>query len=335
MKKLLLILACLLASTSALATSPLYHLPQPLPCQGEAPQRTSWPQGSLLWGTKRLATGEEASSVLLSVDLKGARLGGAVLQDLYLQDGRMVAPSLGARELVGARLQGRASDGQPVEVVVCSAEPSAEDPAMSRYRIEIWNTKSASWENPCVATQRVPEPRVLAVQGVWDERGARREAPGQFTLACENGAIAKCIDWGYKPWASKDGQPLRELHQACTRMARADYCGNGRSHTREGRTLDIYDELTVNTRTREATAGWDPARASFEAAWTAEGAWCLARSRDGRALETILSECPGTFEPASQDLGEGDVCTVRRATASPEAPLLRNHSYAMTSFDPG
>ena len=51
-----------------------------------------------------------------------------------------------------------------------------------------------------------------------------------LTLACEGGAITKCIRWGYQPWAQHSGSSLKELHQACTRMARADYCGTGLGH---------------------------------------------------------------------------------------------------------
>ncbi|HYO52592.1 ADYC domain-containing protein [Archangium sp.] len=327
MKRNLLTLACLLVGAPVLAATPRKET-QPLPCQGQqAPQRNTWPNGTLLWGTARKVAESETSSVLASLDLGRVRLGGTVLKGVRLEEGRLVAPSLAPEGLVGAVLQGTASDGQPVEVALCGGEPAPHDPTMVRYQIEVWNAVSASWENPCIATSRVPSPRALAVWGVWDETGARRDVPGKFTFACENGAIAKCIDWGYKPWAKKDGHSLADLHQACTRMARADYCGDGRSHTREDNPIDMYDSLQVLTRTTEAVAGWEPARASFEAAWTPEGAACLARTRDGRAVETVLAKCPGRFEVGTKDLGGGDRCTVRRKGGGTEAALLRNHSY--------
>jgi hypothetical protein len=264
--------------------------------------------------------------VLTSVDLGRVRLNGTTLKGVRIQDGRLVSPSLSPEGLVGAVLQGTASDGQPVEVALCGTEPSATDPGMSWYRIELWNAESGAWENPCVATNQVPSPRVLAVPGIWDERGARHDVPGKFTFACENGAIAKCVDWGYKPWGKKDGHSLENLHQACTRMARADYCGDGRSHTREETPIDMYDGLEVITRTTETTARWAPERASFEAAWTPDGAWCLARTRDGRAVETVLARCPERFEAGTKDLGGGDRCTVLRKDTRAGAALLRNHS---------
>jgi hypothetical protein len=118
-------------------------------------------------------------------------------------------------------------------------------------------------------------------------------------------------------------------------MARADYCGNGRSHTHEGTVLDMYDRLGVSERTTVAVAGFDPARASFEAAWGPDGATCLARTRDGRALETILQECPNRFRTgAVAELGQGDRCTVQRADVSPGTALLRNLSYPAKGTTP-
>jgi hypothetical protein len=327
----------LLASMSTLASTPHPKQKRPEataaarrrvpPCQGQAPNRFLWPNGTLLWGTTRQDTADETSSVLASIDLGNVQLAGGAVKTVLLEKGRLVVPAPGAESLVGAVLQGRSSDGQPVEVALCGAEPDSRDPAVVRYRIEVWNAESETWKNPCIATHRVPTPRVLAVNGVWDQSGARQEAPGKFTFACENGAIAKCIDWGYKPWEMKNGRSLAEMHQACTRMARADYCGNGRSHTREDTAIDMYDRLGLLTRTTMATAGWDPGQASFEAAWTPDGASCLARTRDGAALETILAECPSRFEPKAEDLGEGDRCTMSHKDGHPEAALLRNHSY--------
>jgi hypothetical protein len=323
MKTPLLILAYALVSTTALAQTGRHAAP----CQEQAPQRMVWPNGSSLWGTTRQVPKLEMSTVLASVDLARARLKGATLNGLRLEQGLLIAPSLGAKPLEGALFQGTSSTGKKVEVALCDAKPSPDDPSMLWYRIEIWNEESATWENPCIATRQVPSPRALAVQGIWDATGAHRDGQGKFTFACQNGAIAKCASWGYKPWASKDGQSLAPLHQACTRMARADYCGDGRSNTRQDSPIDMYDDLRILTRTTEATAGWAPARASFEAAWTTDGAACLSRTRDGQAIEEVLARCPNHFEPVDEGLGDGDRCALRRKGARTEAALLRNLSY--------
>ena len=111
-------------------------------------------------------------------------------------------------------------------------------------------------------------------------------------------------------------------------MARADYCGNGNSHTRDGNPIDVYDGLKVMERATKSSELWNVERGSFEAAWSAEGATCLSHTRDGQAVEAVMAECPDLFQKASKDLGEGDRCTVVRKGMSVEEAPLRNRSYA-------
>jgi len=56
---------------------------------------------------------------------------------------------------------------------------------------------------------------------------------------------------GYKPWKVVNGQSLWAYHQACTRMMRADYCGDGRPHTREGTPIYIDDRLIHNPQEKD------------------------------------------------------------------------------------
>ncbi|MDY7231778.1 ADYC domain-containing protein [Hyalangium rubrum] len=301
-------------------------------CQNHAPTRGSSEQGTLLWGTRQAWRSRQGSetqrSVLVSVDIQASFHPDGKTQSVRLENGRLVAEHDTTRSLLGTVFQGTSSDGKPVEVALCGAEPAPDDPELVWYRIEAWNPVAQEWENPCAATGNLPDPRALAVSGFWDSRGAHHATPGKFTLACEDGAITKCIRWGYKPWASRDGQSLADLHQACTRMARADYCGNGRSHTRQGTTIDMYDAFGMLSPTTEASAAWNPAHASFEAAWAPDGATCMARTRQGEALEKILQECPGRFSTsAAASLGGGDDCAVQRVKESDRTALLRNRSY--------
>jgi hypothetical protein len=279
-------------------------------CQKKTPERGQWPQGPLLWGARlswddTQPVSDTRRSVLVSVDTSSL-----------------------SKANVGSVLRGSSSDGTSVEVSVCQAEPDSDDPELLWYHIEAWNPVAQEWQNPCMPTGGVPHPRAVAVSGVWDSSGAHQQVNGKLTLACENGAITKCIRWGYKPWASRDGQSLAPLHQACTRMARADYCGNGTSHTQQGTTIDMYDSLGLLLPTTKASASWDPARASFEAAWAPDGATCLSRTRDGRALETIQQECPGRFRASAPvELGQGDRCTLQRSGVNPYPALLKNLAY--------
>ncbi len=132
------------------------------------------------------------------------------------------------------------------------------------------------------------------VSGRWDASGAHLADPGLVTYSCSDGVIAKCVDWGYAPWVTG-----AELHAACTRLARADYCGDGVSWTLEGTTLDVYDALGV----RAEPPG---SRLEFEAAWTSRGAACLSRTRyDVRdaAGDAIVPWCRATL-PACSSLDE-------------------------------
>jgi hypothetical protein len=299
-------------------------------CQRLSSERSPVPQGSLLSGMRLKIKGDEQSGLLVSVKLGGLWREGQESGPLRLENGHLTllhppsgsAPSV--RDLVGSVFLGTAGDGKTQDVAICDAEADLTDPTMHWYRIEIWNDKTDEWENPCTPTAKFPVPRALAVAGVWDVSGAHRDAAGKFTLACETGAIAKCANWGYKPWQTRNGQSLQDVHQACTRMARADYCGNGRSHTTENTIIDHYDRTGVNQRQTTVESGWDPAQAEFEAAWTPDGAYCLNRQRHERGVDEILKECPGRFRAEAEDLGTGDHCAVRRVGVKQEAVLLRN-----------
>ncbi|HEY8207944.1 MAG TPA: ADYC domain-containing protein [Myxococcaceae bacterium] len=273
----------------------------------------------MLWGTLGAWTERAAraggGSVLRSVDLDSSP------GRIELEGGRLVGEGV-----VGSVLRGVDGDGQQTEVAICGAEPSREDPRMVWYQIQAWNPVARQWENPCAAAGDVVSPRAMAMAGTWDEAGGHHDEPRRMTFACETGALSKCALWGYAPWASRDGRSLADAHQACTRMVRADYCGNGQSHTSEGTMIDYYDPLGINQRTTVASQGGNPAEASFEAAWTPDGAGCLARTRDGRALESILRECPGRFQPGTADLGNGDRCAVQRPDPGVQAAPLRNWS---------
>ena len=115
--------------------------------------------------------------------------------------------------------------------------------------------------------------RAIPMRGTWSAQGAHNPAASNFSFACNGSTARKCSDWGYKPWASTP------VHQACTRMARADYCGDNRSHTFENTPIDLFDwapnQPTVPPINSPAA---DPAF-SFEAGWRPDGAVCLSKQR--------------------------------------------------------
>jgi hypothetical protein len=103
------------------------------------------------------------------------------------------------------------------------------------------------------------------------------------SFSCTNGAIAKCVAWGYEPWAVG-----ADLHQSCTRMVRADYCGSGVSFTKNGTVIDVFDTRAI----QQPTTG--DASLVFEAAWTTSGAACVNRTRYeafGPSGQLVLPSC--------------------------------------------
>lgn len=110
--------------------------------------------------------------------------------------------------------------------------------------------------------------RAMPIAGAWTEQGTHNTKSANFSFACNGSTAVKCTNWGYKPWVSA------ERHQACTRMAVADYCGNGNSHTLDGTLIGLWDNVaSINPFGSEA-AGFD-----FEAGWLPEGALCMRQKR--------------------------------------------------------
>ncbi len=107
--------------------------------------------------------------------------------------------------------------------------------------------------------------------------------------------LAKCVRWGYKPWKTVQGRSLRDFHQACTRMVRADYCGTGVAHTQEGTQIDVYDQLGIQKRVNNSGM-------TFEAAWNPNGAVAINRTRFSKTLAQIQQDCPERLRPFQSDI---------------------------------
>jgi hypothetical protein len=181
----------------------------------------------------------------------------------------------------------------------------------------------------------------IALEGTWDyATGGFMPSTEQFTMACRGAAIAKCVEWGYKRWdghqESKNGSnqtvPYRYFHEACVRMVRADYCGNGVSHTVDGTTIDIWD--TANIQVQTLNSGLLP-----EAEWSASGAACIKRPRyetvNGvNVQQYIQTHCPSRWAPTSSscmgDAAAGSPYFTQNGfgTLFETRPLLRNASGA-------
>jgi hypothetical protein len=124
----------------------------------------------------------------------------------------------------------------------------------------------------------------VPLAGRWNERS--EWSPGGLTLACVNGAIGKCVAWGYRPWEPG----MRAFHQACIRMVRADYCGDGAGQTLEGTPIDIWD--TKGIAARDAVPGM-----RLEAEWAPDGAVRIRTTRFPFGMDHVLRNCRHRLDP--------------------------------------
>jgi hypothetical protein len=215
-----------------------------------------------------------------------------------LSDGRLAAGDLiGAQALRDHSLIGIASSGQRFALRLTTVTPHAggELVALEADGVPVCNGDDAG----------------MFVAGAWDDSGRHGVVGDELTYTCTDGVIYKCIDWGYAPWSLGT-----EVHQSCTRLARADYCGDGRPWTLDGTTIDVYDALGVQQRLGNPDF-------SFEAAWGEGGAVCVNATRydvedaDG---ETILPDCFAEL-PRCESLAQATTLGAVLANDSAHTPI--------------
>jgi hypothetical protein len=134
--------------------------------------------------------------------------------------------------------------------------------------------------------------------------------PGVFEIVCTSGARGKCVRFGYLPWLSAE---MRDIYDACVRMVRADYCGDGEGTTRDGVPIDLYDDRGIQKPDS------DPMQ-EFEAGWTAAGAVCVrhVRVKENISLEGLAASCPRLHDRL------GAICTEERARALGATLFIRS-----------
>jgi hypothetical protein len=211
---------------------------------------------------------------------------GSVLK-ITLADGRALA----SRDLIGARLlvdQGGRQRRVRLDGIERDPDDKRRDVAPADV---IWLHSFAiegpdgSWGPLCDSG---PDGRrqAIPVAGRFSSADGRFGAGGlgSFELACTAGAMGKCIRFGYHPWQTRDlPKPVSHhdgdsapsylnLYNACIRMVRADYGGDGTGTTRNGMLIDLYDDHGIQTPEADH-------RMAFEAGWTQDGAVCVNHPR--------------------------------------------------------
>jgi hypothetical protein len=148
------------------------------------------------------------------------------------------------------------------------------------YTLRYRGTPSSAWTGYCSGGAAT-----VPLHGHWTRTGLHVDDAHAIAFACADSVAYKCTSWGYVADTVPTMAIWRE-HQACTRMARADYCSDGTSHTREGTLIDIFDGDGATSWPSPVVtnpASWPPPAADFyfEAAWRAESQppVCLSRLR--------------------------------------------------------
>lgn len=206
------------------------------------------------------------------------------------------ALSIKGSDLEGTILNIVSDRGKPLRLQISNVELDPADPGRETYLYTLLyqNPSDLKWHNLC-QPDRNNMAKAIPLAGHWDRTGKHINSK-EITFACTSGVLAKCVRWGYKPWKTVRGRSLQDFHQACTRMARADYCGNGNPHTKEGTPIDVYDILGIQKQTIGS-------RMVFEAAWRPDGAAFIHRTRWPESLAQIQKECPDRLKREFREIG--------------------------------
>jgi hypothetical protein len=219
---------------------------------------------------------------LTSIPYQGATSGGMAITSVKLV-ATVFSGTLGTKPITGTAFVGATFAGNTsakttvplrIEAIVPETAPNAD---VLSYQVSY--DAGGVWAPLCGLDPTTFKPiGAIPVNGLWDLRQGVKDGgsyiadTGSFTFACRNAAIGKCVESGYKPWKSAAGYASLQDHlTACTRLIRADYCGDGTSWTVDGRLIDIYDAVGIQLDT-------DPTW-PFEAYWAPTGATCVSDRR--------------------------------------------------------
>lgn len=216
----------------------------------------------------------------------GATRNGSPAGNVWLQRSRIQGIGGLYNGQAEARLVAELDDGSTLTLRIDSA---ARHDASVHHDVFLYTVSyetAQGWLPVCGNDAESGEPvPAIALEGRWvyeegvADGGAHIDDPNVFTFGCVNRAIGKCVLAGYKPWRqalscnAADGCThisLADHHQACTRALRADYCGDGVSHTEDGMVINFYDAMNV----RVDAVGWP-----VEAEWDTGGARCAVAER--------------------------------------------------------
>ena len=166
---------------------------------------------------------------------------------------------LTSEQLVGAVLAMTDPDGNAVTARIDAVTPSKEQPDVLLRTLSVRGPDGGF--APMCDADAYGRRAAFPVAGTFDGRGHYRRTPGKWFLTCTSGSQAKCILWGHSPFKhGSHGEDFVPYYQTCQHVVRADYDGRGTAHTRNGTSIDFWDDAGAE----KITSAADPAFA-FEA----------------------------------------------------------------------
>ncbi len=226
-------------------------------------------------------------------------MGNDSVVDSWLDSGDLHVQTDGGDVLSGADLEGvkikfdvMESNKKGKTVRINAVKPAAPGSNLLFYDLDL-KVETGAWKPLCLDSQGQRTEAIL-IGRVWSGvTGApvHEQVDDRVTFACRDAALAKCVEFGYEPWAEAGGDSLEDLHQACTRMVRADYCGDSVSHTVDGTGIHVLDQAGVQAVDPDISY-------VVEAEWGPDGATCLnvANTRiDGENPGCQLPACGSDF----------------------------------------
>ena len=156
--------------------------------------------------------------------------------------------------------------GNGKKVKINNVTQSATQPTVYFYDV-LHEVSADVFETVCLDGGGNPTTAIPVPKAYDPDTTTRLPDVGALTWACRGAAIAKGIEWGYVPWTSAE---MEDAHEAAIRMIRADYCGDGATHTTNGNPIDVSDKWGIQT----PDTTWQ-----VEAKWGPDGAVCLNTPR--------------------------------------------------------
>jgi hypothetical protein len=314
-------------------------VPTSIETQAEMPLQGTQLQGMQLLGSQL------QGMTMVGFQYAGATLHGASLANLRIEHGELVADqgqvTLRGAALVNMHLQAQVHNlaTNPVttavvdyQITAVAAESAIYDPLQTgaTYVYTVAQNVDATGVYQAACPADVDANHIaIPIAATWNEHGDRVESTALFTLGCTYGVIAKCYRWGYRPWVTGYGD-LVTMHQICTRMARADYCGNGTTHTRDGTMINAWDNLPAPGPIMHHTTA--PTGMTFEAGWSTSGAVCLSHARWLLGGPTVAAVCPDRLVAPNLLLG-GTVCDTESQVLGAASPRMYDDSNLNLNLD--